>query len=42
MTILFSAAFFICGFFIGRKTRLKSRYDVYKKTNGLYEPQRRS
>lgn len=38
--ILF-AAFFACGYFFGGESKEKSPYDVYKRTNGLFEPVKR-
>ena len=35
------AAFFACGYFFGTEQKSKCPYDVYKRTNGLYEPVKR-
>ena len=35
------AAFFACGYFFGTEHKEKCSYDVYKRTNGLFEPVKR-
>ena len=42
MILLLTALAFVCGFLWGRKTRSKKEYDIYKKTNGLFEPVKRN
>lgn len=41
MIILICALAFTAGFLWGKKMRGKGKYDIYKKTNGLFEPVKR-
>ena len=42
MVLLICALSFLTGFLWGRKTRSRNEYDIYKKTNGLFEPVKRN
>lgn len=42
IVLIMFAAFFACGYFFGLEQKEKSSYDVYKRTNGLFEPVKRN
>jgi len=42
MEIIIYAVMFISGYLIGKSKKGEEDYNLYKKTNGLYEPVKRS